>query len=295
MRLVIFMAVPLVAALVCGCGDDRPAVDDEPRSPAGDLPVPAPRPPGPAPAPEPTAAAPGPKQPVPEREPPAPAAVVDAGPPAASGARERVSDCAQSPGESDWQIRAGAPAWREDGSEAGKTAEVVRIPCARPTVALGRGCFEDVRAAGIEGGDGRVCFAEQDATELYRDASRRNKPPLDVAIGKPTIKGPYPAGVLEHVVTNDAEPIGWCINKESAIGRDLDERILVSFRVLPRNARFQDVKVRAPKLGKETRECIGRRVESSRFPMMAAEDETLVSVEIEVRSFAPKARELPSR
>ncbi|MBW2277456.1 MAG: hypothetical protein JRF63_08190 [Deltaproteobacteria bacterium] len=105
---------------------------------------------------------------------------------------------------------------------------------------------------------------------------------VEVVVGAIQIKGPYPAAVLERIVTNEAEPIRWCVAKETGVVADLDEKVTITFKVVPKNAKLQDVKVESRKLSEEAKVCIVRRFEIARFQLIHLEGETRVKAEVEI-------------
>jgi hypothetical protein len=266
----------LILALGCGPGDSSPP---EPastggRQPAADGPVPAATPPSGGATPAGTTAADEPR-PVDRR-----------------GGRGR---CSRSPGAPDWEIRQGARAYREDGDRLGELPESVRIRCAVPTVAGGRGCFDAAEIGGLETDATRACFDEADVVEIYRQEGRRLPPPRRVTVDQPVVEGPFPADEIRRLVAAQQEPLSWCVTQQLAPGIDLDDRVEVSFVVEPRNSRVQDVKVRASALSPETRECVARGFESLRIPVVGEGRDTRVRALVRVETFVTEARREASR
>ena len=108
-------------------------------------------------------------------------------------------------------------------------------------------------------------------------------PVIEVTVGDTRVKGPYPAGTLERLVADQAEPIRWCVGEERDVDADFDEQVRISFEVVPKNAKLQEVKVESRKLSDEVETCIARRFEHTRFPMVASQGVTKVRAEILVR------------
>lgn len=253
----------LVAALpiwAIGCGSEPPP-DGEPSSRAGDVTIPS----APAPA---------------AREP-------KAAPKPVAKAKGRCRGGRVAP---DWEVRAGARIYLEDGSEAGVLTEPLRVPCSRPVVARGRGCFRGLAVVAHESADALACFDEQNVTVLIGEDGRRAKPEVEVAVGEPEVEGPFPASAIVQLLASERAPIGWCAAKDVRAGVDLDERLVLTFELQPMNAKARKVKLASTKLSDEARACIARRFEHARIPVIETDAVTRIKAAIDIATFVPQAK-----